>query len=273
MITGLREFRKKLSEYMALVKKGQIVIITDRDRSIASLVSIDKLRELAKKADDKFIISQLVEAQTDKNKEFLERREFLKKMVKEYIGEARKEKRRVPNSVIEKLKAIFSAIESLTSSDGTLEDQRMLSLLRHKSYDPISRILDHDYYHVHKDFITKVKGEMQKMVEKVSESPKTSSSIDMKLLADILNQAIIREKTKFDDRPRRSAFSVLVRLTKKGKYYTSRIYTVVPQWYERKRNTKYFIEGLSPLGMRIRGKKIGDVFKYQGYQFKILSIT
>ncbi len=274
MITGLREFRKKLSEHITLIKKGQIVIITDRDKPIASLISTNKLRELAKKANDRYILSQLVEAQADKNKEFLERKSSFKKEIDEYIKIVQKAKGIIPNSAVAKLQTIFFAIENLTSNNGTLEDQRMLSLLMHKSRDPISRMLDYDYYHVHKDFLAKVKIEMQKMAQKASKSPKTSKlSNDMKLLANMVDKAIIREKTKLDDEAKTSTFSVLVRVTKNGKYYSSRIYTLMPYWYERGRSTNYFIERLSPLETKIRGKKVKDTFQYRGLKYKILSIT
>jgi len=273
MITGLREFRKKLSEHTSLVKKGQIVIITDREEPIASFLSINKLRELAKKADDITVLSQLVEAQADQNKVFLARKNEFVKEVTGYLEQTVEAKGKVPDSVEKKLKAILHATENLISNDGTLEDQRMLGMLNHKSHDPASRILDYDYYYVHREFIERVNGEIKKMTEMIMLKKSAILSKDLKILVDMVENSVIREKTEQDNETSSLTFSVLVRMAKNGKYYSSRIYTVMPYWYQRGRTENYFIERMSPLEMKIRGLKLGNKFNYKNCQFEILSIT
>jgi antitoxin (DNA-binding transcriptional repressor) of toxin-antitoxin stability system/transcription elongation GreA/GreB family factor len=273
MITGLREFRKKLSEYTNLVKRGQIVIITDRDKPIASFISPDKLRDLAKKTNDNFILAQLKEAQVDKNKEFLKRKNEFRQEIMSYLKEAKEGSGRVPESVISKLQAISYANENIISDDGTIEDQRMLDLLRRKSHDPISRVLDYDYYHVHQDFIDKLKIEMLNLVQITSQQKNGSNiSKDLKLLADMIENAVIRKKSEKDNSVKPSC-SVLIRVTKNGEFYSSRIYTIMPYWYEKPRKFNYFLDTDHPLSVRLIFKKVGHKFDYQKYQYEIVSIT
>lgn len=273
MITGLREFRKTLSRYTSLVKRGQIVVITDREKPIASFISTDKLRELARKANDEFVLSQLKEAQADRNKEFLENKKELKEEIAQYLKEAIEGKERVPNSVVIKLQTVISAIDNLISDDGTLEDQRMFDLMSRKSHDPISRVLDYDYYHVHQEFVNKVKEETKLLLEKTtSRKSRSNLSRDLKLLVDMVENAIIRNKTDRDNQVG-SSCSVLVKMIKEGKYYSSRIYTIMPYWYEKPRQFNYFIDMASPLGTKLYGKKVGHVFQYMGCQFEIISMT
>jgi len=273
MVTGLREFRKTLSKYVSFVKRGEIVVITDREKPIASFISTDKLRELARKANDEFVLSQLKEAQADKNKEFLENKKEIKEEISQYLKLAMEGKGRVPNSVIIKLQTIISTIDNLTSDDGTFEDQRILGLMSQKSHGPISRVLDFDYFHVHQEFINKVTEQVGLLIEKTtSRESRSNLSKDIKLLADMVENAIIRDKTNQDDRIGTSC-SVLVKMTKNGKYYSSRIYTIMPFWYEKPRQFNYFIDRSSPIGIKLYGKKVGDSFQYNSYQFEILSIT
>ncbi len=42
--TGIKETRKRLSEYINMVQKGEEIIITRRDEPVAKLVSIGKTR-------------------------------------------------------------------------------------------------------------------------------------------------------------------------------------------------------------------------------------
>lgn len=274
MITGLREFRKKLSEHTAMVQKGKIVVITDRDTPTAALISINKLRELAKKAHDSSIITQLIEAQVDENKEFIDLKKSFLSEIDGHIDVCKKAEGRIPYSVIEKLMAIRSATYNLVSDSGAIEDERMLMNLRNKSHGPISRVLDYDYYNVHKDFIEKTREEAMKLFESSVKSDKLERPLeDFKMLADMVDNAVVRKKTKFDEKTMTERYSVLVRVFKKGKYYSSRIYTVMPYWYEHKKGKENFVQMYSTFGRKLSGRKVGDKFKYKTLEFEILSIT
>lgn len=273
MITGLREFRKTLSKHISLIKHGQVIIVTDREKPIASLVSVDKLRELAKKANDTPTLLQLKDAQIDINKDFIKKKEALGKEIAFYINESLRDKNRVPPPTVRQLIAVKSALRDLVTEDGTLEDQRLLELIRRKSRGPISRILEFDYYYVHKNFVEATKNEAKKILQD-SNGKKINRIFpkDMKLLIDMTEKAILRKKEPRDDRVGQFC-SILVRITKNGAYYSSRIYTIMPFWYEQSKSSNYFIEPISPLAFRMTGQKIGFKFKYSTFEYEILSIS
>ncbi|TSC85381.1 MAG: hypothetical protein G01um101416_888 [Microgenomates group bacterium Gr01-1014_16] len=273
MTIGLREFRKKLSEYLPLIKRGQVVVITDRNSPIASFISTDKLREIAKKADDRFVLGQLQEAQADKNTEFIKRKLEFKEEISSRLKIALEGGKKIPNSVITKLQTIVTAIDVLLSEDGTIEDQRMLDSLVRKSRQPLSRVLEYDYFHVHEDFLNRLKAEIELLSTKnKKETIKSSTKSDLKFLRETAENASLRKKTENDDQVT-STCSVLVRISKGDRYYTSRIYTIVPYWYDKPYKANHFIDQSTPLSIRLRGEGIGYKFSHQGYQLEILSVT
>lgn len=274
MITGLREFRNTLSRHISFIQRGQIVIVTDRDKPIASLVSVDKLRELAKKAEDTSIIMQLKEVQADENKEFIKGKNQFIEEIRHYLKQCEDNKGKIPESVVKKLQAILSTTIDLISDDGTFEDQRILSFMRIKSRDPMSRVLDFDYYNIHSGFLESVKNEVKHSIEDISFSTGKSlkTNKEIKVLADMIENAVTRDKNDSDDTIS-EYHSVLVRMTKDKNFYTSRIYTIMPHWYRNSKNYDHFISLDSPLARKMYGKKVGYKFTNLNIEYEILSIS
>lgn len=272
MITGLRELRKALSKYIELTQKEGVVIVTEHEKPVASLVSINKLRDLAVKTKDGYVLAQLREAQVDKNKFFLASRKKLEDEIKIYTAEAMGSGGKVPEATVKKLNSILSALQNLLSEDGTLEDQRLLMLLRQKSRSPISRVIDHDYYYVHKDFIDQLNNQITDINDILSKNKVVTLQKDLKVLKDLVENAIVRPKNKFDEKIQGS-HSILIKMTKAGVFYSTRIYTIVPDWYESPTQNNYFISTNSPLITYLNEKTQGDKFHYHDYQYEILSIS
>jgi antitoxin (DNA-binding transcriptional repressor) of toxin-antitoxin stability system len=273
MITGLREFRKNLSKYAPIIGAGKVVIITHRNAPIAAYLSPEKLEELAREAKDKLILAQINEAKTGKNKEFLDNKKALVDYLNHYVQEAVRGKGRVPDQVTIKLQTILSSAVNLISDEGSIEDQRFLNILHEFSHDPISRVLDYDYYYVHNEFIEKVKEEIRCIIEeKNQDNSDSKKSQDLKLLIDLVENSVIRKKTAKDNSVD-YACSVLVKMTTDNKYITSRIYTIMPYWYEKPSKFNYYLRQSDPIAVKMKGMKVGQSFSYQKYTYEIVAIT
>lgn len=274
MITGLREFRNTLSRHISFIQRGQIVIVTDRDKPIASLISVDRLRELAKKADDMSIIMQLKEVQADENKEFIKHKSEFVEEIRHYLKQCEDNKGKIPESIVKKLQAVLSTTIDLISDDGTFEDQRILSFMRIKSRDPMSRVLDFDYYNIHSEFLESVKNELKHSIENTSLdiSKSLKANKEIKVLADMIENAVTREKNDRDNTIS-EYHSVLVRMTKNNTFYASRIYTIMPHWYRNTKNYDHFISFDSPIAKKMYGKKTGYKFTNLNIEYEILSIS
>ena len=273
MITGLREFRKNMSAYIALSKRGRVVLITDRNEPIASLVSPEKLKFLAEKARDQEVLDLLNKGNLDRNKAFIKNKKEFQSMIKTIYDAAQENSGRVSNAVIQQLGTILSSVENFVSDEATLSDKRMMDLLFQKSHSPISRYIDSDYYFVHSEFLELVKEQINKITKTVTEVNISNSTKnkDLVQLMEMADQAILRKKRKKDLLVNNTC-SILLEVTIDSIYLTSTIYSIVPHWYVEQ-NKPHFVNSQSVFAKLLINKSVGTKINYQKKEYKILSIT
>lgn len=275
MITGIREFRKNLSNDIDVAVKGEPVFISKGKvaKPVAVLVNISLLETLAKKSGNKNLLDQISKEGGRDINIFSKYREYLIGNGEYFLSQARELK--LEESYISKINTILMGLKNLLSEESTSMDKSLLFILDKKMSSLAAPVIDKDFYNINASFYKLIENEIYpKLLNQIKTKKDNRLLKDFNQIKELINKGVVSDDAG-GEKEVGSFTSVLLSIVNTEKeLFTYRIYTLLPFEYNGKEEIPNFINiRKDKFGKTLLYKKVGDEFKKGNSVYKVLGIT
>lgn len=279
IISGVREFRKNLSNYISKAQEEQAIFIMRLDEPVAVLLGINRLKRLAEKGD-KNILEELEKTEIEGKKAFSDVKKSLIQDIKHFHSLAKELSLVKPAKDLNSL-LIFA--KNFISNKPSAENKIAISFIVSSFVKSVSPVLEIDYYHITKNFKEILNNILSKLkdidLKKLTSTERVILAHSQDELGDLGEHAkIIKENREIN-----LICYYVTALVERGKIgkngraifpknnFSYKIFVFLPFEYKGKKEN--FIRIFSDFGKKFRHKKVGDIIKIGKTAYKVWAIT
>ena len=266
MNIGIRDLRKDISGILSSLDKDKIFFITKTNKPVGALLHIDKLSDLATKANDASVLQLIDKAREEQGVRFNKVRSIWIKAVKDFLQ--RSKDKDVPSALSEKLENVVFFLENVISERETPQNIRLLSAITNKFEEIVVPIVDLDYFRVTESFAKGVKKSIGEFVNSASEIRDEEFIGDRNKMIEFADHMVIISDKEHEQSGTTFPKIILSVKTKKDNR-TYKVYSLIPFLYRGGRYSDRFIQQEDFQKLIIKNHKPGQHFEYKKTQYGV----